>query len=170
METTLKIEAISRQDAERLVNDELRIPQNPEWLARFNEGFQDEFSVDPGRFTARENRTYYLISNQGRKEALTSTRFTNPVMVNVSSIGRLFQKTKLDQSVCEGWQYLDVLIQNVLRPSGAKRVLSSLVTKGSVRCFRDLRRICEQSKKGYRVEILEDHHPYPVAVVTVDTP
>jgi len=169
-EMTLKIEPISGTNAELLVNDELHIPQDSNWLARFCEGFQEEFSAAPKRFSARANRTYYVVSNRGRREALIGIRFTNTVTANVSSIARLTQKSKSEQSVCEGWQYLDVLIENVLQPCGAKHALASLVTKGSLKAFLDLRRVAEQNPKGYRVEIYGERQPYPVAVVTLDTP
>jgi hypothetical protein len=148
----LLVQQLSNDDTNRLVNEKLHFADwAQERRNRFQDAFQDELPNDPNRFVALppQKRSYYLINNNGRPEALFGINYRGGSdAVKISSFARLIEK---DDSTIEGWQYLKEVIEHVLLPhQPIKAVFARIDSPGGKKAFEDLRRKCGT---GYTVEI-----------------
>lgn len=168
MNSPVYTQQIAPGELERLINAELRIHGNQQATLRLRDAFDSEYEKYPTHFTplTQDKRTYFLVYHRNRPEALFGINFRsseNSDTINISSFARIIDK---DSTSLAGWQYLEAIIESDLLPSGAKRIVSLLMTKGSVNAFKAMRDRCEQANKNYSIDMTPEHvNPWRTALV-----
>lgn len=148
------VEKILGDDAVKIAESVKRV--DCRFWHHFKEAFTQEYQQGPA-FMPQSERTYYVISYNGRKEALLAVTYNlnkNPEKAAVS-LSRLFPK---DDNMCSGWKYLLEFITTVLRRSEVTVLLARLKTAGGRRAFQVL-----QEKYPHAVTVEEQS-----AIVKVD--
>ncbi len=168
MNTPVYTQQIAHGELERLINAELRIHGNQQVTLRLRDAFCSEYEKTPMHFSplTQDKRTYFLVYHTNRPEALFGINFRsseNSDKINISSFARIIDK---DSTSLAGWHYLEAIIETDLLPRGAKRIMSLLMTKGSIKAFKAMRYRCEQANKNYSVTLTaENGNPWRTALV-----
>ncbi len=162
MNIAIEVMPITSEEAYRLVNTEFRIPKDMDWMSKFRIAFGDETKDDPSKFIPIPTRSYFLVLNNKRKEALISINFRleeRPPKANISSVSRLFRREYDDITVAKGWQYLEALIESILIPRQVGLMLALLMSEDGLDAFADLKDVSEETNKPYNVAVITDSNP-----------
>jgi hypothetical protein len=146
-------------EAAELLNEIQHMPED--FLARFRQAFQDECR-NKEKYVALEERTYYLIYNGCRAEALFGINFNEDLVphisYNISSFARIIKK---DSYAAPGWRYLDELIIESLsgraRSEGVRFITARLKSEGGKRAFLDLQEFKIRSPGQYKIAYVESN-------------